>query len=334
MISRPARPDAHGGSISASTCRRGRVEDLLRGVEAETVEMKFVDPVAGIGDDELAHRRGIRAVEVDRLAPFVFVSIGEVVVGELREVVAVRAEVVVDHVENHTESRRDARDRRNGESHPARRRAASAQRGPRRRSPSRIDPVKSATGMTSKHRDARAPPGFPELACGRLPGSLPRKRADMHFVDDLAGEMDAAPIVVGPNKSRRDRRFATGPAAPPAENARPDPDRLFRHRADIDTAFPAPHRIAGRKKTQYHPARARKQLRIVRRQPALEGSPLVFGAAPRLGNGLRPRPEPPRPPASAAMGLWVFSWKHFRDLSPRRISAALMREAPFIDDKV
>ena len=67
--------------------------------------MKFVDPVAGIGDDELAHRRGIFTVKIDRLPPLVFIAIGEVVVREFREVGALRAEVVVDNVEDHRESR-------------------------------------------------------------------------------------------------------------------------------------------------------------------------------------------------------------------------------------
>ena len=45
------------------------VEDLLRRVEAQPVEMVFVDPVAGIGEKELAHRAGVGAVEIDRGRP-------------------------------------------------------------------------------------------------------------------------------------------------------------------------------------------------------------------------------------------------------------------------
>ena len=41
-----------------------------------------------------------------RLAPFGLVAVGEVVVGELAEVVAVRAEMVVDDVEDDAEAER------------------------------------------------------------------------------------------------------------------------------------------------------------------------------------------------------------------------------------
>ena len=77
-----------------------RIEDLLRRVEAQAVEMKLVDPVAGVGDEELAHRRRVRAVEVDRVAPLVVVAVGEVRGRERAQVVADRAEVVVDDVED------------------------------------------------------------------------------------------------------------------------------------------------------------------------------------------------------------------------------------------
>ena len=92
--SRPARAGAPGcvccGSFSATTIvdrplaaartapadlgedvRRGSgvVVDVLRGVEPQAVEVELVDPVGGVGDEELADRPGVGAVEVDRLAP-------------------------------------------------------------------------------------------------------------------------------------------------------------------------------------------------------------------------------------------------------------------------
>ena len=48
--------------------------DRLRGVEAQPVEVELVDPVGGVGDEELAHRPGVRPVEIDRLAPLVLVA--------------------------------------------------------------------------------------------------------------------------------------------------------------------------------------------------------------------------------------------------------------------
>src|SRR5271163_5074271 len=45
------------------------IENCLRRVEPQSVEMILVDPVARIGDEELARRSGIRTVEVYRLTP-------------------------------------------------------------------------------------------------------------------------------------------------------------------------------------------------------------------------------------------------------------------------
>ena len=77
------------------------VEDALRRVDTQAVDVELVDPVGGVGEDELAHRPGVLAVEVQRLAPLGLVPLREIVVGERLEVVAVGAEVVVHHVEEH-----------------------------------------------------------------------------------------------------------------------------------------------------------------------------------------------------------------------------------------
>ena len=54
----------------ANDVRRRFVEDLLRGVEAKAVEVEFVDPVAGVGDEKLPNRSGSFSVEVQCVAPF------------------------------------------------------------------------------------------------------------------------------------------------------------------------------------------------------------------------------------------------------------------------
>ena len=76
------------------------IENCLRRVEPQPVEMILVDPIAGIGDEEFAHRARIGTVEIDRLTPFVVVAIGEISRGEQFEIVSVRAEMVVDDVED------------------------------------------------------------------------------------------------------------------------------------------------------------------------------------------------------------------------------------------
>src|SRR4030088_3328854 len=80
------------------------VMDLLRGIETESIEVKLVDPVAGIGLIELAHGYGVFAVEVKRLPPIGFVLLAEIPRGESREVVTVGTEVVVDDVEDDSDA--------------------------------------------------------------------------------------------------------------------------------------------------------------------------------------------------------------------------------------
>jgi hypothetical protein len=56
---------------------RAVVDDRMDGVESKTVEMKLLDPIQGVMDDEIAHRRAVRAVVVDRVAPRRCMTIGE-----------------------------------------------------------------------------------------------------------------------------------------------------------------------------------------------------------------------------------------------------------------
>src|SRR5437868_14827724 len=77
------------------------IKNGLRGIEAESVEMKFLDPVASIGNEELPDRPTIFPVEINRFTPFVFPLTIHVIVGVNTEVISIRPEVVVDDVENH-----------------------------------------------------------------------------------------------------------------------------------------------------------------------------------------------------------------------------------------
>src|SRR5208283_4196542 len=78
-------PDDGGDNM---ICRS--IEDLLRRVEPQPVEMIFVDPIARIAQEEFAHRTGIGAVEVDRIAPFVVVAVREISRGERSEIISIR----------------------------------------------------------------------------------------------------------------------------------------------------------------------------------------------------------------------------------------------------
>src|SRR5690349_9949418 len=55
------------------------VDDALGRVEAKAIESKLIDPVARVLGEELAHRAVPFTVEVERLAPLVGITIGEVI---------------------------------------------------------------------------------------------------------------------------------------------------------------------------------------------------------------------------------------------------------------
>ncbi len=78
----------------------GFIKNALGGVETEAVEMEFLDPVARVADEKLAHRPGVWAVEVQGRAPIGFVAVSRVVVGENAEVISFRSKMVVNDIEN------------------------------------------------------------------------------------------------------------------------------------------------------------------------------------------------------------------------------------------
>src|SRR5213083_2413723 len=84
--------------------RRRLIEDLLRCIQPETVKVEFFNPVGRIGDEEFADGCGIRSIEVDRFAPFILITAGEVVRGKFFQVIPVRTQVVVNDIENDAES--------------------------------------------------------------------------------------------------------------------------------------------------------------------------------------------------------------------------------------
>ena len=80
----------------------GPVVHVLCRIETEPVEMELVYPVPGVLDEKRARRR--RPFEVDRAPPVIAVFVGEVVGREVVQIVAVRSEVVVDDVQDHTKA--------------------------------------------------------------------------------------------------------------------------------------------------------------------------------------------------------------------------------------
>ena len=173
-----------------------RIEDLLRGIEPQPVEVKLVDPVSGVGDEELAHRTGVGAVEIDGVAPFVLVTVGEVGLREHAEVVPGRTEMVVDDVQDDADPERvravDERPQVVGMAIEVRRRV-------------RIDPVvapaEAAVEFGDRHQFDDGDPElrqFLQLGRSSPPRPLLGKRACMKLVQDLAGQRHAGPRAVGP----------------------------------------------------------------------------------------------------------------------------------------
>src|SRR4051794_29633310 len=78
----------------------GAIENLLRCIQAQTVEMKLIYPIRGIDRKELADGPAVFVVKVNRLSPFILMTISEVVFGKLLQVIAVGAEMVVHDVQN------------------------------------------------------------------------------------------------------------------------------------------------------------------------------------------------------------------------------------------
>ncbi len=187
------------------------VRDALRGVEAEAVEVELLDPVARVREEELADGRGVPAVEVDGGAPLGLVPFGEVVLRELREVVAVRPEVVVDHVEDDGDvllmSFVDEAAQVVGLAvEPRRREEADAV----------VAPAEATREIGHRHqldaRHAQARKLF-QLRRRRRERPFAREGADVQLVDDLPLERRALPLRVGPAERRRvyDARVAVRP---------------------------------------------------------------------------------------------------------------------------
>src|ERR1700694_3380188 len=64
-----SRGFARGASDGADDVFVGLIKDALRRIEAKSIEMEFVDPVATVGDEKFANRTGFWSVEINRVAP-------------------------------------------------------------------------------------------------------------------------------------------------------------------------------------------------------------------------------------------------------------------------
>ena len=61
--------------------------------------MKFINPIATVGDKKFANCARIRPVKIDRFAPIIlFVTLREIMIGENADVISVWTEVVVNDI--------------------------------------------------------------------------------------------------------------------------------------------------------------------------------------------------------------------------------------------
>src|SRR4051794_26791738 len=66
--------------------------------------MELFDPVAGVRDEIFPDWRGVLPVEIDGIAPFIFIFEAEIIGGELPHIISVGTEMVVNDVENHAQT--------------------------------------------------------------------------------------------------------------------------------------------------------------------------------------------------------------------------------------
>ena len=68
-------------------------------IEAESVEVVFLDPVECVVDEEIAHHSTVAAIEINRFSPGSLMALGEEIRSVLAQIISLRAKVVVDHVQ-------------------------------------------------------------------------------------------------------------------------------------------------------------------------------------------------------------------------------------------
>ena len=198
--------DVHGARASRALAERVRdlgddvgdavVDDRVDGVEAQPVEPELLDPVQRVVHEEIAHRPRVTSVEIDRRPPWR----RTVAVEEPRrvgvEVVSLRAEVVVDDVEEHHQA---AGVRRRDQALQVLRRAV---RGVgRERQHAVVAPVARAGEVGDRHqldcRDAEVGEVVePFDRGGKRPAG--REGPDVELVDHRLFPRPAGPGVVAP----------------------------------------------------------------------------------------------------------------------------------------
>lgn len=184
---------------------RAAIEDHLHRIEPEPVAMKIAYPHAGIVGDHSPDRVAIEIVEIHRRPPGGVITISQIR-SELRQVISLGTEMVVDHVLDH------------GQSMPMRIVDELLIGGGsaigilyRKRMDPVVPPISLAGELGDRHdldpREAQRG----DLGKS-LPGGIERsflgEGADVQFVEDQIGGIDPRPMVISPPLAvgKEDRR--------------------------------------------------------------------------------------------------------------------------------
>ncbi len=80
------------------------IQNRVHRVQTQRIDVKLLNPVKRVIDKVAAHRIAIRPVKVQRRAPWRLVAVGKVR-AEFGEIISLRPEMVVDHIENHRQAK-------------------------------------------------------------------------------------------------------------------------------------------------------------------------------------------------------------------------------------
>ena len=196
----PAALGVHGVGELGQQVGRRLVHDPVHGVEPQPVDVEVADPPHGVLDDVAAHRVAVGPVDVEAVAPWGDVVVGEVG-PEVAEDVSLGADVVVDDVEHD----RDAVPVGGVDEAPQ---AVGAAVGVLHRVGEHavVAPVAPARELRDRQQLDRGDPVPCELGQARddrVEGALGREGADVQLVDDQAGPVRWGEAVVGPREGRR-----------------------------------------------------------------------------------------------------------------------------------
>ena len=180
---------------------RGIVEDGMDGIEPQSIEMIFRQPVEGIVDEEVSHHPAVRPIKVDRLAPGCRMARGEKLRRVFAQVISLRPEVVVDHVQYH----HDAPGVGTLDQALQIIRPAVSAMGSKRKN-SVVAPIARPGKIGQRHQlDSRhAESGkVVELSLERHEGPLGREGSSVQFVDDSFPPRPALPVPLLPIECSR-----------------------------------------------------------------------------------------------------------------------------------